>query len=129
VNFGAGSKFHNKKVEVDGIIFDSKKESGIYEDLKKELSAGKIVGFERQTKFILIPAQYETVIVEDKKGRKVEKQKIVEHACTYIADFVISHWDGSLVVVDSKGSRGLDQKYPIKRKLMLWVHKIRVMEV
>jgi hypothetical protein len=129
MNFGAASKFHNKKVEVDGIVFDSKKESRIYEDLKTELSTGKITGFERQVKFILIPAQYENVTVEDKKGRKVEKQKIVEHACTYVADFVVTHSDGSVVVVDVKGSRGLDQKYPLKRKLLLWVHKLRIMEV
>ncbi len=110
------NKYRNKKVEVDGILFDSKKESGIYLDLKRMKEAGEISGFERQKEYELIPAQR-------------ENGKCIERACTYRADFVVTHPDGEIVIIDAKGSRGLDQKYPIKRKLMLWVHKIRIKEV
>lgn len=44
----------------------------------------------------------------------------------YIADFVY-HEDGMQVVEDTKGVRTAD--YIIKRKLMLWVHGIRIKEV
>lgn len=109
------SKFRNKKVTVDGILFDSKKESGIYLELKSD---PEIKSFDRQVSFELIPAQ-----------KDQDTGKVIERACTYKADFVATYNDGEVVVIDAKGSRGLDQKYPIKRKLMLWVHKIRIKEV
>jgi hypothetical protein len=108
------NKYRNKKIEVDGIIFDSKKEAGIYEDLKLLKGSGGILGFERQVSYELIPAQR-------------EDGKCIERACTYKADFVVTHNDGEVVVIDAKGMRLSD--YKIKRKLMLWVHKIRIKEV
>ena len=50
-----------------------------------------------------------------------------ERAVTYTADFVYLDRDGRQVVEDSKGMR--TQQYVIRRKLMLWVHGIRVKEV
>ena len=44
-----------------------------------------------------------------------------------IADFVYKDKNGVLVVEDTKGVRTAD--YVIKRKLMLWVHKIRIKEI
>jgi type I site-specific restriction endonuclease len=107
-------KYHNKKTEIDGIVFDSSKEGKIYLDLKLLQQSGEIQKFERQVTFELVPSQ------------KIDG-KVVERAITYKADFVVYHNDGSKAVVDAKGMR--DQKYPIKRKLMLWVHKIRIQEV
>ena len=126
---GQVNKFRNKKVEVDGIVFDSKKESKIYEELKALKQCGEIASFERQVTFELVPNQTEIVKGEDKKGRPIEKTKVVERAVTYIADFVVTYPDGEVVVIDAKGNRGIDQKYPIKRKLMLWRHKIKIKEV
>ena len=111
------NKYRNKKVQVDGIWFDSKKESRIYGELKLLKASGEIVGFELQKVFELIPAQ------------RGEDGKVIERACTYRADFVVTYPDGEVSVIDAKGSRGLDQKWPIKRKLMLYLHKIRVKEV
>lgn len=127
MNFSQGSKYHNKKVEVDGIVFDSQREVRVYEDLKREKAAGNIKGFDRQVKFVLIPAQRETVHVTDEKGRIKEKQKVVELAVTYVADFVVEHLNGTKTVVDAKGTK--DMKYPIKRKLMRYVHGLVIMEV
>ena len=111
------NKFRNKKTEVDGIVFDSKKESGIYLDLKAQKAAGQIRDFERQKVYVLIPKQCD------------ESGKCVERACTWTADFVVYFHDGEISVVDAKGNKSLDQKWPIKRKLMLWVHGIKVKEV
>jgi hypothetical protein len=112
------NKFRNKKVTVDGILFDSKKESGVYLELKELEEKKEIISLNRQVEYTLIPAQ-----------RDEQTGKIVERACTYKADFVVVYPDGEISVIDCKGTRGLDQKYPIKRKLMLWIHKIRIKEV
>jgi hypothetical protein len=119
MNWGSpASKFRNKKVTVDGILFDSKKESGIYLELKAQKAANEIRDFERQKVYELIPAQ-----------RDPDTGKVIERACTWTADFVVHFHDGEVSVIDAKGNKSLDQKWPIKRKLMLWVHKIRVKEV
>lgn len=121
------SKFRNKKVEVDGILFDSKKESNIYLELKNLLDRGEIIKLERQVTFTLVPPQYEDVEVIDKKGRAKIKQKIAEHPVKYIADFVVTFPDGEVSVIDVKGMRLAD--YKIKRKLMRHIHKIVIKEM
>lgn len=109
------SKFSNKKEEIDGIIFDSKKEAKVYLELKDLASKGEIAKFDRQVNFELIPTQRDG------------QNKIIERPCQYKADFVVYHNDGEITAIDAKGMR--DGKYTIKRKLMLHVHKIRVHEV
>lgn len=51
------SKFGNKKYSIDGIKFDSKKESQRYCELKMLERAGQISDLQLQVEFILIPAQ------------------------------------------------------------------------
>jgi hypothetical protein len=51
---------------------------------------------------------------------------VVERACAYVADFVYTE-NGKKIVEDTKGFKTKD--YIIKRKLMLWVHGIRVKEI
>lgn len=123
------NKFRNKKVSVDGILFDSKKESTVYLELKALKDLGEITSLELQVPFELVPTQYETVIVSDSKGHQKEKQRVVERPVTYKADFRATYKDGEVVVIDAKGSRGLDAKYPIKRKLMRHIHGIAIKEV
>ena len=102
------NKYGAKKVKTfDGQVFDSQKECQRYGVLRLLERAGKIQHLQRQVKYVLIPKQ---------DG---------ERACTYIADFVY-HQDGKLVVEDCKGFR--TDSYKIKRKLMLWVHGIKVKE-
>lgn len=108
------SKYGAKKVEVDGIVFDSKKEARRYQELKLFEKAGAISQLRRQVKFVLIPAQ------------RVDG-KVIERQCCYIADFVYQDKEGKTVVEDTKGVKTKD--YIIKRKLMSWVHGIRIKEV
>jgi hypothetical protein len=120
---------HIKKEEVDGFIFDSHKEAKQYKALKFQKEQGVVTDFQMQVKYELIPKQMEWVTVRDKKGNLVSKEKVAEHACTYIADFVVTYPGGIVEVWDCKGNRALDQKYPIKRKLLRWVHGIILKEI
>lgn len=123
------NKYYSKKVEVNGIVFDSKKEAKRYSELLLLEKAGVIRDLQRQVKFILIPAQNEVFERYGKKGQRLKDgQRCIEKECAYIADFV--YFDLNLntkVVEDTKGFRTKD--YIIKRKLMLWVHGIRIKEV
>lgn len=102
------SKYGNRKMKSpDGQVFDSVKEFHRWGVLKLLERAGKISDLKRQVKYELIPKQ---------EG---------ERACTYIADFVY-YENGKLVVEDSKGFK--TDAYKIKKKLMLWVHGIRIKE-
>ena len=76
--------------------------------------AGIIHNLREQVKYVLIPTQ------RDNSGKLLEKE------CSYYADFVYEK-DGNTIVEDTKGVR--TKEYIIKRKLMLWVHGIRVREV
>lgn len=44
------SKYNAKKVEIDGIKFDSKAEGEYYLHLKQQVTERQILGFERQKK-------------------------------------------------------------------------------
>ena len=114
------TKYHNQHVRTsDGIIHDSQREATRWMELNILQRAGKIKNLNRQVKFVLIPKQVEYV------GKKV---KVVEREVSYIADFVyIDNETMKTVVEDSKGVRTKD--YIIKRKLLLWVHGIRIREV
>lgn len=109
------TKYNNKKITVDGQIFDSKKEASRYEELRLLEKAGEIKDLRTQVKFKLIPAQ-----------RDEATGKVVERECSYKADFVYEE-DGKTVVEDVKGFR--TKEYVIKRKLMLWRYGIRIKEV
>ena len=97
------SKYHNQKVYVDGIRFDSKKEARRYIQLKELESAGEIHGLELQPEYEILPSykkngktirrtvyradfryfQGDKVVVEDVKGVETDifrlKRKLVEY--------------------------------------------------
>lgn len=126
-------KYNNKKIIVDGIKFDSKKEALRYKELKMLERAGIIQDLQRQVKYVLIPAQYEPtseVYTKGKEKGKPKKGKLIERECAYYADFVYTE-NGKTVVEDVKGYRD-GQAYnlfTIKRKLMLYVHNIKIKEM
>ena len=126
------NKYHNKKVtSYDGVQHDSKKEARRWCELKLLQKAGKISELQRQVEFELIPAQYETYERYSKKGEKLaDGMRTVERKCCYIADFVYTE-NGQRVVEDTKGyKRGSAYAiFAIKRKLMLYVHHVRIREV
>ena len=123
------AKYGNRKIVKDGMTFDSVKEYNRFCDLSLLEKAGRIENLQRQVKFVLIPAQKEPDTVGKRGG--IKKWETIENECAYIADFtyVIRNYgcDPVLVVEDTKGFRTKD--YIIKRKLMLWVHGIRIKEV
>lgn len=122
-------KYNNKKVMVDGIKFDSKKEGVRYKELKMLERAGIIQDLQRQVKYVLIPAQYEPsgeIYTKGKEKGKPKKGKLIERECAYYADFVYTE-NGKIVVEDTKGVK--TPEYIIKRKLMLYVHNIKIKEM
>lgn len=122
------SKYHSREIAVDGEKFDSQKEFRRWQALRLLARAGQIQDLKRQVKFELIPPQYETIARYSKKtGKRLkDAEKLVEHGCYYTADFVYSRPDGSVVVEDTKGFR--TDAYIIKRKLMLKIHGIKIIE-
>lgn len=108
-----GSKYGNKKVEVNGIVFDSKKEARRWLELDMLAKAGEIQNLQRQVPFLLIPSQ------------SVDG-KVVERAVSYVADFVYKQ-DGKTVVEDTKGHKTKD--YILKRKMLLFFYGVQIREV
>ena len=85
-NYKSGNKYHAKKVEIDGEIFDSKREAARYIELQYLQKAGKISGLQRQKKFVLVPAQYEPDTIGPRGGKK--KGKLIEREVAYFAEFI-----------------------------------------
>lgn len=122
------NKYANKKVQLDGIAFDSRKEAKRYAELKLLEKAGEITGLDRQVKFDLVPAQYEEYERTGKSGQPLKPGKrCVEQAICYVADFCYRDKDGEYIVEDTKGYKTKD--YVIKRKLMRYMLGITIKEV
>ncbi len=102
-------KYKNVKTFVDGISFDSRKESARYADLKLMQKAGEISDLTLQPKFDIVI-----------NGVKV---------CSYVADF--SYVENGVKIVEdvkSEVTRKLPA-YRLKKKLMKAVHSIEVREI
>lgn len=123
-------KYGNKKVTVDGIVFDSKKEAARYKELKLMEAAGEIKDLQLQVPFELIPAKYEHFErFSEKTGKKLKDGvRCVEKSVTYIADFVYTDCKtGNQVVADAKGYKS--KEYILKRKMMLHFFGVRIHEI
>ena len=97
------SKYNAIKTVVDGITFDSKKESKRYMDLKLLQAAGEVLYFLRQVP-IRIP-------------------KIT----TYWVDFQVFWSDGRVTYEDVKGIR--TTVYTLKKKLVEEMYPIKIVEI
>lgn len=122
------SKYLAKKVTRDGMTFDSTKEYKRWQELVLLERGGQIQNLQRQVKYILVPAQREPDFIGVRGG--VRPGKVVEREIAYVADFTYQE-NGKPVVEDVKGYRkgNAYAMFVVKRKLMLWVHGIRVREV
>ena len=99
------NKYKNKKVTVDGIDFDSIKESVRYKQLKLLERAGLIKDLKLQTKFELQPSF--------KRNNKTIR------AITYKADFDYLTKDNRHIIEDVKSkATEKDKVYRIKRKML-----------
>lgn len=104
------SKYHNQKVVVDGIKFDSKKEAKRYQELRLLRRTGEINNLRLQAPYVLID--------KSKYGRAIK----------YIADFV--YYDNGLkkeIVEDTKGYR--TDVYKLKKRLMAERYGIEIKEL
>ena len=119
------SKYRAKKVVVDGITFDSKKEGMYYLKLKEMEKKGEISNLRLQVPYELLPALYHDEVVHLKTKDKVVR-KLVQRAVHYVADFVYEK-DEKEVVVDTKGMRLSD--YKLKKKMMRALLGIEIIEI
>ena len=90
------SKYGARKTWLDGICFDSQKEANYYLFLKSQVKAGKIAGFCRQARFLIIAG------VDGERGAE------------YVTDFVIFNGDGTYRIVDVKGVKTQEFKHKMK---------------
>lgn len=96
------SKYRSKKIIIDGISFDSKREGNRYVELKLLERAGKIKDLELQHQYELQPSF-------KKNGKTIR-------AITYVADFTYFDLERMRIVVeDVKGFK--TDVYMLKRKL------------
>lgn len=122
------SKYHNFKSGG----FDSRKEERRYNNLFMLQRAGYITELRTQVKYELIPAQYETYERYGKDGKRLKDgRRLLERSCVYVADFVYKDSTGKTVVEDVKGYKdgAAYNIFTIKRKLMLYVHGIKIKEI
>lgn len=110
-------KYHNKKTEVNGIVFDSKAEAERYKFLLSLENVGAIRNLKMQVPFILQPSF-------KCKGKNVQSIR-------YIADFVYDAPDvaGNLikVVEDVKGFK--TKEYEMKAKMFAFQYGFFITEV
>ena len=119
------NKYGNKKVTTDEGTFDSKGEWRRWCFLKEAQQNGEIHGLRRQVTYKLIPP-----LSYFKKVHLKTKDKLVERVwtreVTYTADFVYEYM-GETIVEDFKGMP--NDRWPIKKALMAFLHNIYVREV
>lgn len=94
-------KYNNRKVEIDGIKFDSKREARRYQELKLLERNGNISALELQPRFELL-SKY-----RNGAGKAIRKME-------YVADFKYIQ-DGQVIIEDTKGFKTKD--YLLKKKL------------
>lgn len=109
------NKYRNKKITVDGILFDSKNEAARYQELKILEKAGIIKSLRLQPEYELQP--------KFKIGKKTER------SIKYIADF--EYIEGlKTIVEDVKGF--VTKDFSIKRKMFLFkygeTHEFRLIK-
>lgn len=123
-----GQKYKNKKIEIDGIKFDSTKEGKRYLVLKQALENGEIQDLKLQVKYELIPSIKEEYVEHLKTKDKI-KTRTLQLPITYTCDFQYVK-DGELVVEDIKASpKLLPKEFTLKEKLMFWKYRIRIKKV
>ena len=112
-------KYGNKKVEFNGIKFDSVKESKRYQGLRVMEVMGEIYDLELQPKFELI------------KSVKFAGTDRAKPAIRYFADFAYTDTlTGKRIVEDVKSKITRESPvYRMKKHMMLAIHGIEINEV
>ena len=123
----SNSKYSNKRVFRNGQWFDSIHEADRFFQLSMLQRAGQISELQTQVPFELIPTQREPDTIGKRGG--IKKGKCIEKSCVYYADFVYINKYGQKIVEDAKSPATRTEAYKIKKKLMLYRHGIRIVEV
>lgn len=97
------NKYNAVKTEIDGVVFDSKKEAERYACLRLLAKEGKVKNLQRQVRFVL---QDEFINNDKQKVRPI----------FYIADFCYER-NGIKFVEDVKSPATRTQIYKIKKKM------------
>lgn len=100
-------KYNARKTEIDGYVFDSRREANRYSELKLIEAAGEIKSLELQIPYPCI----------------VNEQLV----CKYIADFRYKLPSGRVVVEDAKGYK--TDLYRLKNKLVRALYGVAIVEV
>ena len=101
------SKYNNKKIVIDGRVFDSKKEGARFIELRTMQWAGVITDLECQVEFKL----------------EVEGGMVA----SYLADFTYNR-SGQKIVEDVKSKVTKTAVYRLKKKLMKQIYGIEILE-
>ncbi len=97
----SSSKYGNRKIELDGHVFDSKAEARYYKELLMRQKAKDILFFKLQPK-------YQVMSAFEKDGKTIR-------AIHYIADFEVHHKDGFRIK-----EKLFHKKFPHKLTLVKW---------
>lgn len=100
------TKYNNKKVEANGIFFDSYAELRFYERLISLKKAGRIRNFKFQVPLLVLQGFQHN-------GKKVQKMQ-------YVADFVVEDLDGQEIIIDIKTRLTDTQLFRNKIKTLLF---------
>lgn len=125
------NKYGNNRMQcAAGHVHDSRREACRCNELHLLQRCGEISGLEIQKKYVLIPAVRERTGEYYTRGPQKGQEKpgkVLEKEVAYYADFDYVTKEGEHIVEDTKGMK--TKEYIIKRKLMLYIHGIRIMEV
>ena len=116
-----GNKYNATKKKVDGILFDSKKEARVYQELKRWEKEGRIKDFKVHPSY-LIQEREEIEVIGTLRTGKVGKKKVIMRPIHYIPDF--EFWDNEWNrkrIIDVKGVA--TEVYKVKRKLFNHMYK------
>ena len=101
----AKNKYNAEKTKVDGVTFDSKRESVRFYELKLLQDRKEITDLQRQVKFKIVP--------------KTEKNKRARY---YVADFTYTE-HGKQIIEDVKSpATKANAVYSLKKALVLWLY-------
>lgn len=105
------SKYKNKRIQYNGVWYQSKKEAKYAINLDWKIKSGEIIRWERQVKF------------------SIDVQSI--HICNYYADFKVFYHGLNVRYIDCKGyKKGVAYSiFELKKKLVKACHGIDIIEV
>ena len=104
------NKYNAKKVEIDGIVFDSRAEGRFYEHLLDLMHDGVVESFGMQKPYTLLDK-----FPHPKTGKTIR-------AIKYVPDFEVIYTDGRVEVVDVKGMQ--TDVFRMKCKLFMFRYQI-----